>query len=262
MGLFDKKYCDVCGEKIGLLGNRKLEDGNLCKHCANKLSYWFDDRRRSTVAQIKEQLAYREENLEKVKQFNITRVMGRDTRVVIDEDKGWFMVARTGNYLEENPDVLEFSQVTGCDFDVDEDRGEHKRQNAEGEYVSYIPPRYYWDYDFTMKIHVKHPYFDEMSFELNDSGVRIEPDYAAAAAAFGRPAMGFQFDPTAHPDYRQYVDMGNEIKAVLSQARQNLRDSINAAKAPKQRVNCPACGATTMPDAHGCCEYCGSALNR
>lgn len=28
MGLFDKKYCDICGEKIGLLGNRKLDDGN------------------------------------------------------------------------------------------------------------------------------------------------------------------------------------------------------------------------------------------
>lgn len=34
MGLFDKKFCDICGEKIGLLGNRKLEDGNLCKDCA------------------------------------------------------------------------------------------------------------------------------------------------------------------------------------------------------------------------------------
>ena len=38
MGLFDKKFCSVCGEKIGFLGNRKLEDGNLCKDCANKLS--------------------------------------------------------------------------------------------------------------------------------------------------------------------------------------------------------------------------------
>ena len=34
MGLFDKKICDICGEKIGLLGNRKLDDGNLCKDCA------------------------------------------------------------------------------------------------------------------------------------------------------------------------------------------------------------------------------------
>ena len=62
MGLFDKKYCDICGEKIGLLGNRKLENGNLCKNCAKKLSPWFSDRRNSTVEEIKAQLAYREEN--------------------------------------------------------------------------------------------------------------------------------------------------------------------------------------------------------
>ena len=36
MGLFDKKYCDICGEKIGLLGNRKLENGNLCKELRKK----------------------------------------------------------------------------------------------------------------------------------------------------------------------------------------------------------------------------------
>ena len=28
MGLFDKKNCDICGDKIGLLGNRKLDNGN------------------------------------------------------------------------------------------------------------------------------------------------------------------------------------------------------------------------------------------
>ena len=49
MGLFDKKYCSICGEKIGFLGNRKLEDGNLCKNCSAKLSPWFSDRRSSTV---------------------------------------------------------------------------------------------------------------------------------------------------------------------------------------------------------------------
>ena len=49
MGLFEKKYCDICGEKIGLFGNRKLEDGNLCKTCAGKLSPFFSERRRSTV---------------------------------------------------------------------------------------------------------------------------------------------------------------------------------------------------------------------
>lgn len=52
--LFEKKSCDLCGGEIGLLGNRKLEDGNCCKNCASKLSYWFDDRRHSTVEQIRQ----------------------------------------------------------------------------------------------------------------------------------------------------------------------------------------------------------------
>lgn len=69
MGLFDKKYCDICGEKIGFLGNRKLEDGNLCKECAGKLSPFFSDRRRSTVEDIKRQLAYRAENEKKLTDF-------------------------------------------------------------------------------------------------------------------------------------------------------------------------------------------------
>ena len=71
MGLFDKKICDICGEKIGLLGNRKLDDGNLCKDCAKKLSPWFEDRRHSTVEDIKRQLEYREKNKKAVMDFCI-----------------------------------------------------------------------------------------------------------------------------------------------------------------------------------------------
>ena len=51
--LFEKKECAICGGEIGLLGNRKLDDGNLCKNCAAKLSPWFRDRRSSTVEEIK-----------------------------------------------------------------------------------------------------------------------------------------------------------------------------------------------------------------
>ena len=38
MSFFNKKYCDICNEKIGVLGNKKLDDGNMCKNCAKKLS--------------------------------------------------------------------------------------------------------------------------------------------------------------------------------------------------------------------------------
>lgn len=118
MGLFDKKYCDICGEKIGLLGNRKLENGNLCKNCARKLSPWFSDRRGSTVEEIRAQLAYRAENQEKVAAFHTTRTLGADTKVLLDEDAGKFMVTRARNLAEANPDVLDFADVTGCNLDM------------------------------------------------------------------------------------------------------------------------------------------------
>ena len=97
MGLFDKlfekKICAICGNEIKLLGNRKLEDGNMCKNCAEKLSPWFSDRRSSTVAEIKEQLAYREKNLETVKEFRVTRTIGGDdVKILLDEPARRFVV--------------------------------------------------------------------------------------------------------------------------------------------------------------------------
>ena len=83
--MFEKKNCDICGGEIGLLGNKKLEDGNLCKECASKLSLWFSDRRRSTVDQIREQLDWREANQQRVAQFNPTRTLGNDMKVILDE---------------------------------------------------------------------------------------------------------------------------------------------------------------------------------
>ena len=31
MGLFDKKFCDICGDKVNLLTQKKLSDGQLCR---------------------------------------------------------------------------------------------------------------------------------------------------------------------------------------------------------------------------------------
>ena len=116
--LFEKKECAICGGEIGLLGNRKLEDGNMCKACAAKLSPWFDERRHSTVAQIEEQLEYREANKENVAVFRTTLSLGETTKVLVDEDAGRFMVTSARNYSEANPDVLELSDITGCTSSV------------------------------------------------------------------------------------------------------------------------------------------------
>ena len=81
--LFEKKECAICGGEIGLLGNRKLEDGNMCKACAAKLSPWFDERRHSTVAQIEEQLEYRESNKENVAAFRTTLSLGETASLAL-----------------------------------------------------------------------------------------------------------------------------------------------------------------------------------
>ena len=84
MGFFDKKYCDVCGNKIGLLGNRKLEDGNLCKDCAAKLSPFFSDRRHSTLEEIKEPEGYNK----LAEEVPVTVDAGNSTRADVENQSG------------------------------------------------------------------------------------------------------------------------------------------------------------------------------
>ena len=270
MGLFDafkKKQCDICGGDIGLLGNRKLEDGNMCKNCARKLSPWFDDRRHSTIAQINEQLAYREANLEKVKAFRVTRTIGDRYKVLLDEDAGVFMVTDSNDLMEENPDVIPFADVTGCRVDIDESHNEETRTDKDGNKISYNPPRYRYYYDFNIIINVRHPYFDEIKFQLNRSSVDIQyTGSTATTARIGGLSLnlggGSAYDPMNYPEYRNYMEMCEEIKEVLLGVRQQARDTATAAAAaaPKQAVTCPWCGATTTPNANGQCEFCGGAV--
>ncbi len=251
MGLFDKKYCSVCGDKIGLLGNRKLEDGNLCKSCAAKLSPFFSDRRNSTVEEIKAQLQYREENKSAVAAFNTTRSFGTDTKILIDEDNRKFMVTRARNLAEANPDVLDYSMVTGVDIDIDEDSDEEMREDSEGKSVSYHPQKFNYSYDFYVIIHVNHPYFDTIKIQMNSSSV-----YTTDAAVFATQKP----NPENNAEYRQYKEMCDEVKETLLGARKQARDEAAEAAAPPTVARCPYCGANSTPDASGCCAYCGSPL--
>ncbi len=67
-------------------------------------------------------------------------------------------------------------------------------------------------------------------------------------------------DPNTNADYVRFMQMGEEIRAHLLNVRQGYREDMEAA-ANMQAVVCPWCGATTMPDANGCCEYCGGAVS-
>ena len=236
MGLFDKKYCDICGEKIGLLGNRKLENGNLCKDCAKKLSPWFSERRSSTVEEIKEQLEWREANRDRAAQFHATRSFGERTRLLLDETHSWFTITRAASPADDNSDVLDFSAITGCRMDIDESSTELKieTRDSEGKIVrrSYNPPRYEYDYDFYIIVSVNTPYFSEMKFRLNDSSVHIPFQPVGIQRSVGSFFQKAHDEPLYDPCYRGFRETCDEIC--------NLLECIRSGAGTRQQSGAPA----------------------
>lgn len=168
MGLFDKKFCDVCGEKISLMGNRKLEDGNLCKDCAKKLSPFFSERRRSTVEDIKRQLEYRAENERQLSGFTPNLTIDGSRKVYIDTIGERFIVTGQSNWRSSNPDLISFSQVRRVNTEVRENKDEIFYEDADGNERSYEPRRYSCNYSFHATIYVDSPWFDEIQLEISD----------------------------------------------------------------------------------------------
>jgi len=197
MGMFDKKECDICGGKIGMLGNRKLDDGNCCKDCAGKLSPWMTGRRRTTVEDIKQHLAYREENKRKVQQFNPTNIAGENWKVFVDPNMGAFAVSRNSNFRTENPDIILLSQVVSCEIEREEHQQEVYQQTSDGSRRSYSPPRYDYSYDFEVNIQVSTPWFNEIKFKLNSLTIKDRYD----------------------PKYRQCEAEGDQIRSMLLSGR-------------------------------------------
>lgn len=240
MGLFDnmfsKKNCAICGKELGVFGKTKLGDGAyLCKDCNGKLSPYFTAYGSATVDSIREQLAYREQNAANLASFNVTNTIAAGAKnVYVDEDAGNLIITTHTDWRQHNPDIIAYSQVTGCEVEVKEVRTELKRKDAEGKEVSFNPPRYDIDYDVFVHAYFDHPYFTQITWKVN--GSRIETKGST--------------------QYREAVSRAEAVRDALAGHRAEAR----AAAAPKQAVNCPYCCATTIPDAQGRCEYCGSAL--
>lgn len=243
MGLFSKKNCSICGGEIGFLGNRKLEDGNCCKNCAKKLSPFFDERRHSTVDQIKEQIALREENAEKIKSFTPTLTVGDDYKVYIDEDSQRFIVSRSSKWRDENPDIIEFSQVLGCSLNVSESTDEETFTDKDGNRKSYNPPRITYSYYFDETITLNHPYLTDIEFRIGQCEEKT--------------GGGFHFGGSSTRSSLER--MGEEIRQAIMEGRKTARENAQQASMPKVAVQCKCCGASVIPDDNGRCEYCGGS---
>ena len=229
MGLFDKKFCDVCGEKISLLGNRKVDDGNLCKDCAKKLSPWFSERRHSTIESIKQQLSYREANQQVAATFRPTRTIGEHYKLFIDDNNRKFTVSKSSNFAEDNPDILDFSQAAGIDLRIDENRRELKR-TVDGKQVSYNPPKYEYSYTFKATIFVSgNPYFDDMEFSISNGSVSTgEHNMSQSAVNSGwSVSTNYATDRNMEKYYR-CINIGNEMKQAIESMRMQAQPGINS----------------------------------
>ena len=173
MGLFDKKFCDICGEKISFLGNHKLEDGNMCGACNKKMSPFFNGRRKTTVEEMKQHLAEREQNRAKLASFVVGSQFGDSQKIYIDASGQNFMVTYSspGNFDRENPDILPITAITSCNTEIKENREEEYTKDANGNRVSFNPPRYRYFYDFKITITLNWRWFNEITIKLNSSKV-------------------------------------------------------------------------------------------
>ena len=234
MGLFDKKYCDICGEKIGLLGNRKLEDGNLCKDCAKKLSPFFNERRHSTVEDIKRQLAYREENKRMLADFHPNMTFGREKKVYVDQNGSRFIVTSAANWQNVNPDLISFSQVTGINTDIHENKTEIYYKDEEGKRKSYYPRRYECDYEFNITIMVDSPWFDKIELELSE---------------------GFRPDSPYTDLYRKYEEQMHTLSDILS-GRQSDKNAQNNAVYSAQKTREDEIAENFIKEQSWVCKSC------
>ncbi len=236
--LFDKKCCAFCGKQVNVFNSFKLTDGYICTQCNNGNGRYFGPPKGRSVEELRKHKQYREENRERVGQFVLSRKLtGDKDHLYIDDEHGWFCFAQLPPDVTRNPDLFRMEWVTGCEAKVYSSRTEQTYYDAESKKNrSYNPPRYAYEYSAKLLVELQ--------------GTTLV-DHLTVHCGVCR-----SYDVPLHPEqYAHIINNAKRMRAALLPAQEGAERV-----APRKCVLCPHCGATTLPDALGRCEYCMSAL--
>jgi hypothetical protein len=260
MGIFAKKECSICGDKSGLLSNKKLADGNLCKNCRAKLSPFYDLSSRDTAADIAAQLEYRERNLIELERFHPTVTAGGAGKVFIDMNSGKFTLASERELREGNPDLFDLRGLHSCSFYARERiiKGDEDESDR-------------FEYDFYLKLTVDHPFLRGLAYRYNDEPVanrrnRIREEeirkiyLGQKDIKSGLSALLSGVDRKATEQYLEQYAIGQEMIEALTGAAEAFRATPRqpARSAAAEVRFCSNCGARV--DGGAFCTQCGSRL--
>ncbi|NLA81729.1 MAG: DUF4428 domain-containing protein [Clostridiaceae bacterium] len=243
MALFDRKSCDVCGGKTGIMGGKKVKDGRLCSDCAKKQSPYLTSRKNFTVEEMKAHLDDRAANQETINAFEPTRTIGSNLKLYLDDSRGLWFLTKSRRYQDSNPDVFSADQILGARVDIEKGTRVETLERAvpakDGKPAVPAKTKEVTYHNFYVMIDVSHPWVNQMRLQVNNSSVE---------------------GGIYQPDYKEADRDANEIVDTLLAMRDGTLADKEAMAKPKQKVTCPHCGATTMPDENGACEYCMGAI--
>ena len=270
--MFDKKICSICGAPIDYFKNNKLLNGNCCQKCASELSPWFNNLNNSTVENIRYQIYWRRENNKKLQLFYPTISLGTDFKVLIDEIKSQFTIARNGNYIQDKSDIISCANITSCNIDIKENKKEVKYKDSNGEKHSFVPPFYAYSYDFFVSIDVNIPYIKTMKFKLNknriNNGQNLIVDMPQTGIfnkfkdkmfsdrSFNGKTSNID-EVTSSVEYKKYEGLANEIKEKLYYQKQKI---YNQLALENSKIRCPWCNSKVInTETH--CPYCDGPID-
>ena len=252
MGLFERKCCDVCGEKLRLLGGVEFGSMSLCPDCADRISPWLDPEEEWDADSLQEHMKWREENRREAENFNITREIGEDMTVFLDEDAGLFAV--TDDVDVENADIFSLDDIVECSLEVEEETEEDYDVDEEGNDISYDPPHLCCSYYFHMEILLDHPWISSICFPLNEDAVEVFSEDSVD------PDTG-EYDPEMDEAYLEYLDMADEIMLALTGEEPVEEGEEDEIVENGEFTVCPYCDSRVKWPADGRCPNCGGALD-